>query len=222
MVGEQGLGDEFMFANILPDVQQAVGDKGASCRSVRRSYRLVPLFQRSYPKAEAEVGSYDDRTLMDADGNKGLRLIPARHGANKLDLWAPMGLALQYFRNDIGRFPPSGVPLVAGRRARIAEFREQLARPARQERSACAGAFDDAGRQAGPNISARSICLGACASGRRRASRFVNLQYGDSSAEEIARAEERLRRHHPPHRGAGPASDDIDGAAALVGRARSR
>ena len=31
-VGEQGLGDEFMFANILPDIADAVG-RTASCRS---------------------------------------------------------------------------------------------------------------------------------------------------------------------------------------------
>ena len=34
LVGEQGLGDEIMFSNILPDAQAAVGDDGASCRSV--------------------------------------------------------------------------------------------------------------------------------------------------------------------------------------------
>ncbi|MEY4964533.1 MAG: hypothetical protein RL274_116 [Pseudomonadota bacterium] len=72
MVGEQGLGDEFMFANILPDVQAAVGDSGKLQICV--DHRLVALFQRSFPKAE--VGTYDDRTLIDADVNKALRLIP--------------------------------------------------------------------------------------------------------------------------------------------------
>ena len=28
LVGEQGLGDEIMFANILPDAQEAVGETG--------------------------------------------------------------------------------------------------------------------------------------------------------------------------------------------------
>ena len=46
IVGEQGLGDEFMFANILPDVAEAVGDDGKLMIAV--DPRLVPLFQRSY------------------------------------------------------------------------------------------------------------------------------------------------------------------------------
>ena len=54
--------------------------------------RLIPLFQRSYPKAE--VGTYDDRTLTDDAGNKALRLVPFAGGANKPDFWAPMGSAL--------------------------------------------------------------------------------------------------------------------------------
>ena len=33
LVGEQGLGDEFMFANILPDVARAIWARTANCRS---------------------------------------------------------------------------------------------------------------------------------------------------------------------------------------------
>ena len=47
--GEQGLGDEFMFANILPDIQKAVGETGKMQIAV--DPRLIPLFQRSFPKA---------------------------------------------------------------------------------------------------------------------------------------------------------------------------
>ena len=49
IVGEQGLGDEFMFANILPDVAKAVGPNGKMQIAV--DPRLVPLFQRSFPDA---------------------------------------------------------------------------------------------------------------------------------------------------------------------------
>src|SRR6185312_7386645 len=54
LVGEQGLGDEFMFANILPDVIRNLGPDGKLQIAV--DPRLVALFQRSFP--DAEVGSY--------------------------------------------------------------------------------------------------------------------------------------------------------------------
>ncbi len=101
MVGEQGLGDEFMFANILPDIQDAVGEDGRMQIAV--DPRLIPLFQRSFPRAE--VGTYDDRTLVDADGNKALRLIPFATKDNKPDLWAPMGTVPAALPQVPVRFP---------------------------------------------------------------------------------------------------------------------
>src|SRR5476649_874209 len=50
VVAEQGLGDEFMFATILPDLQRMVGETGKLQIAV--DPRLVALFQRSFPKAE--------------------------------------------------------------------------------------------------------------------------------------------------------------------------
>ncbi len=106
LVGEQGLGDEFMFANILPDIARTLGDTGKLQIAV--DPRLVTLFQRSFPKAE--VGGYDDKTLIDNDGNKALRLIPFAANGNEPDFWAPMGSALQYYRKSLVRFPASAVP----------------------------------------------------------------------------------------------------------------
>ena len=71
VLGEQGLGDEFMFANVLPDLQRAVGETGKLQISV--DPRLVTLFQRSYPKAD--VGTYDDRTVIDPDGKELARRV---------------------------------------------------------------------------------------------------------------------------------------------------
>ncbi len=50
LVGEQGLGDEFMFANILPDMMRELGPDGKL--QVAVDPRLVKLFQRSFPQAE--------------------------------------------------------------------------------------------------------------------------------------------------------------------------
>ncbi len=101
LVAEQGLGDEIMFSNILPDAQEAVGPKGKLQICV--DPRMIPLYQRSFPAAQ--VGGYDDRVLMEMDGNKDLRLIPFASGENKPDVWAPMDSALQYYRKSLADFP---------------------------------------------------------------------------------------------------------------------
>ena len=204
VVGEQGLGDEFMFANILPDIQKAVGESGKVQICV--DPRLVGLFQRSFPRAE--VGTYDDRTLLDADGNKALRLIPFASNANKPDLWTPMGSALQYYRNSISDFRHEA--FLTPDPARVEEFKRQL---------------DAMGPAKKVGLCWRSMMLGA-----KRAKYFspidywgpvlqtpgvtlVNLQYGDC-AEEIARAQEKFGVTIHQMEGL-DLKNDIDGSAAL-------
>ncbi|HEY5084501.1 MAG TPA: tetratricopeptide repeat protein, partial [Rhizomicrobium sp.] len=128
LVGEQGLGDEFMFASILPDVTAALGKSGKL--QVAVDPRLVPLFQRSFPGAE--VGTYDDRTLIDNDGNKALRLISFAAKQNKPDFWAPMGSALQYYRKSLADFRRE--PFLVPDPVRVEGLRRCRAR-----RSGCAG-----------------------------------------------------------------------------------
>ncbi|MFI4936859.1 MAG: flagellar protein FlbA, partial [Caulobacterales bacterium] len=50
VMGEQGLGDEVLFANMLPDVIEALGPRGKLVLALEE--RLVGLFQRSFPTAE--------------------------------------------------------------------------------------------------------------------------------------------------------------------------
>jgi tetratricopeptide (TPR) repeat protein len=178
IAGEQGLGDEFMFANILPDVQNAVGPDGKLQIAV--DPRLVTLFQRSFPKAE--VGSYDDRTLIDKDGNKALRFVKFALENGEPDFWAPMGTPLHVFRKSISDFPHQA--FLTPDPNRVNTYRETLA-----------------GFGPGPKI---GICWRSMMLGAKRAKyfsalelwgpilktpgvTFVNLQYGDC-ADELARA----------------------------------
>jgi len=203
LVGEQGLGDEFMFANILPDVIRDLGPDGKLQIAV--DPRLVALFQRSFP--EAEVGTYDDRTLVDKDGNKALRLIPFASNGNEPDMWAPMGSALPVYRNALSDFPRK--PFLIPDPARVAEFKAQLAKLPGKKVGVCWRSMMLEAKRAkyfspidgwAPLLKTEGVS-------------FINLQYGDC-AEEIARA--RDRHGVTIHQIEGlDLRNDIDGTAAL-------
>ncbi|MGD0144127.1 MAG: tetratricopeptide repeat protein, partial [Rhizomicrobium sp.] len=120
VVGEQGLGDEFMFANILPDIMRAVGPEGKLQICV--DPRLVTLFQRSFPAAQ--VGAYDDRKLISPDGNKELRFIPWAVEGGEPDYYALMGSAIPFFRKRLEDFPHE--TFLTPDPERVAEFRARL------------------------------------------------------------------------------------------------
>ncbi len=95
--GEQGLGDEVLFANTLPDVIEDLGADGRLHISVER--RLVPLFQRSFPSAA--VGPH---ATYEVQGRK-IRTAPGVDDLSAIDLWAPMGSLLRQYRPDAAAFP---------------------------------------------------------------------------------------------------------------------
>ena len=204
VVGEQGLGDEFMFANILPDLEEAVGEAGEL--EIAVDPRLIPLFQRSFPRAR--VGRYEDRTLLDKDGNKNLRFVPFSTEKGEPDYWVPMGTPLHIFRKSLGDFPHKAflVPDLG----RVADFAARLA------------TLGD-----GPKI---GICWRSMMLGAKRAKyysaldlwgpilkvpgvTFVNLQYGDCG-EELAQAARTHGVRIESIEGL-DLKNDIDGAAAL-------
>jgi tetratricopeptide (TPR) repeat protein len=204
LVGEQGLGDEIMFSNILPDAQAAVGDEGKLQICV--DPRMIPLYQRSFPKAE--VGTYDDRTLIDDNGNKALRLVPFASKDNKPDCWAPMGSALQYYRKSLTDFPKKA--FLVPDPARVTAFKEKLAALPGKKVGICWRSMLMSNKRAKyfSPIDAWGDIL------KTPGITFVNLQYGDS-APDIARAEQKFGVKIHTVEGL-DLKDDIDGTAALA------
>ena len=203
-VGEQGLGDEFMFANILPDLQRAVGPDGKLQIAV--DPRLVPMFQRSFP--EAEVGRYDDRLFADKNGNKELRFIPFAVEKGEPDFYAPMGTPLHLLRKRLEDFPHQA--FLKPDPVRVAEFREllQAGGPGPTVgicwRSMMLGVkrtkYYSSLDMWGPILKVPGVC-------------FVNLQYGDC-ADELARARDLFGIDIKTIDGL-DLTNDIDGVAAL-------
>lgn len=97
VVGEQGLGDEVLFANLLPDVISALGPDGRLVLAVEK--RLVSLFQRAYP--HIEVGAH---ATYDVDART-VRVAPFVGDLGRIDLWTPIASLLQRFRPTVESFP---------------------------------------------------------------------------------------------------------------------
>lgn len=117
LVGEQGLGDEAMFANLIPDLVEVLGPDGKLLIAVEP--RLVGLFQRSFPSAE--VGSHQTWNV----NGKTVRGAPFLGDQGRIDLWAPMASMLRRFRPSAESFPER-VGYLTPDPERVAHWRAQL------------------------------------------------------------------------------------------------
>jgi tetratricopeptide (TPR) repeat protein len=97
VMGEQGLGDEVLFGNMLPDVIEALGPSGELHLALE--HRLVPLFQRSFPTAV--IGAHK---TFSVDGHT-VRGAPFVKDQSAIDLWTPIGSLLRRFRRSADAFP---------------------------------------------------------------------------------------------------------------------
>lgn len=200
IVGEQGLGDELMFANILPDMVQAVG---SGKLQIAVDPRLVRLFKRSFPSAD--IGTYEDTKLE----GKPVRVFQWARANGDPDYYAPMGTPLQFLRKRISDFPQR--PFLKADPEKTAAFRARLERLG-----------------PGPHVGIcwRSMVMGA-KRGKYYSPidawgpvltipgiTFVNLQYGEVSSE-LAAARDKfgVTIHSLPDLNL---KDDLDGAAALT------
>lgn len=83
VIGEQGVGDEIMFANPIRDLISAVGEDGNVLICVTE--RLVPLFERAYP------GCLVASPVFTTHNGKSVHVTPWHNDRGKLDYYTPMG-----------------------------------------------------------------------------------------------------------------------------------
>ncbi|WP_374570047.1 tetratricopeptide repeat protein [Phenylobacterium sp.] len=119
LVGEQGLGDEVLFANMLDDLFAALGPGGRLSIAVDR--RLVPLLQRSFPRANLGVHNTFKRH------GRNIRSVPMITDWADVDCWAPMGQPLRQFRLKLEDFPERPEGFLKADPERVAYWREQFA-----------------------------------------------------------------------------------------------
>ena len=200
VVGEQGLGDEVLFANVLPDLMEKLGPGGKLRLGVEK--RLIPLFQRTYPDADVT----HHRTI--AYATRPLRSLPGADLSN-VDLWTPMGSLLREFRPTVESFP-TRPQFLTPNPERVAHWKATLA-------------------EAGPGPKVGLLWKSLISKDARHryfspfelwapilktpGVSFVNLQYGDCSAEiELAERELGVKIWQPPEI---DLRQDLDDVAAL-------
>ncbi|MGF1457275.1 MAG: tetratricopeptide repeat protein [Alphaproteobacteria bacterium] len=117
-IAEQGIGDEIMFANALPDLIDAVGPDGQVVVAVER--RLVSLFQRALPGVT--VGPL----RVSRHNGKLVRSVPWLGPGMHFDFYTPFGDCIGAFRPRVEDFPPDRTVLTADPEA-VAAWRTRLA-----------------------------------------------------------------------------------------------
>ncbi|WVH09158.1 MAG: hypothetical protein EoVTN8_488 [Fluviibacter phosphoraccumulans EoVTN8] len=100
--GEQGLGDQIIFASLLPELLKVVG---SVCLQLEP--RLVPLFQRSFP--DFEVMSRDKKPPVDVAAQICIGSLP------------------QCFRKDVAAFAGATMPYLKADAEKTSAFRKALA-----------------------------------------------------------------------------------------------
>jgi Tfp pilus assembly protein PilF len=155
--GEQGIGDQILYASILPELAELPQKK-----YVALDKRLIPLFARSMPGFEF----VDLATVSDALGF-----------AEQL----PLGSLPRFFRPDLTSFSNARHPYLQADAGRSAELRHKIARG---DQLVCGISWSSKRQKLGPYKSLRlEQMLLPLASSRLH---FVDLQYGDTVAERQA------------------------------------
>ncbi|MDR3509722.1 MAG: tetratricopeptide repeat protein [Caulobacteraceae bacterium] len=199
LMGEQGLGDEVAFANVIPDILEALGPEGKLTIAVEP--RLIPLFQRAFPTAE--IGAHATYKV-DAHTIRGAPFVDQA----KIDLWTPIASLLRHFRRSPEAFPNRPRYMIADP-VQVDHWRGQIASlPGLKVGLLWKSLKLDGSRlrQFSPFEQWRPVL-------ETKGVSFVNLQYGDCAAELAqAKAELGIDIHQPQGI---DLKQDLDGVAAL-------
>jgi hypothetical protein len=178
VMAEQGLGDEVLFANLIPDLIERVGPEGKV--SLVMEPRLVGLFQRSFPTAAVSAENtfkYETHVLKSAPAVK----------QDEIDLWAPMGSFLQEYRPAIASYPKRERFLLPDA-DRVSHWKSELAKASDKPK---VGILWKSNLLKGQRLRFFSPFEQWEPVLRTPGVTIVNLQYGDCS-EEIALAKEKF------------------------------
>ena len=98
LVAEQGLGDEVLFASLLPEVLDSLGPEGRLTLAVEP--RLATLMSRSFPTVRVETHG-----TVRASGRL-VRLLPTLEESDfEIGCWAPIASLMGQFRRRVEDFP---------------------------------------------------------------------------------------------------------------------
>lgn len=168
VIGEQGVGDQIMFASLLPSAMAALGPEGRL--SVAYDPRLAGLIRRNLPGAEV----LPLQTELVAGRARHHAPLPA---GPEPDLWTPVGSLAQLLRKRLADFPEAPAVLrpdpeaVAAWRAWLGGGPPAVGVTWRSRASAAER------RRPGADLDAWRPIL------QTPGLRFVNLQYGVGTAE---------------------------------------
>ena len=173
VLGEQGLGDEIMFAGVLGDVLTALGPTGRLTLAVEP--RLVSLMQRSFPRASVTAHATERRS------GRAHRSGSALNEARPVDFWTALGSPSRRFRRRMDDFAPASAYLQPDPQ-RVAHWRGWLGGRRAVGLSWRSGLRTGRRRRHYPDLEAWAPMLDAPTLS------FVNLQYG-ATDEELAQLE---------------------------------
>jgi len=197
VVGEQGLGDEIMFASMVPDLLRALGPEGRLTLAV--APRLTALFQRSFPDAEVHAHG---------SAETGGRVTVTAPSAPTAGLWTPMGSLTRRFRPTADHFEGQSA-FLRPEAAAVERWRERLAGLGARPKVGIAWkskmSHGHRLKQYAPFADWTPVL-------QTPGIAFVNLQYGDCAEELEAARALGVGIWSPPGL---DLTDDIDGAAAL-------
>ena len=201
LYGEQGLGDEVLFANLLADVIADLGPTGRLTLAV--TDRLAPFFQRSFP--DVRIGSH----ITIAREGRAYRTAPFLKDWSDIDYWAPMAELLQTYRPTLQSFPHRPEGFMRTDPARVEHWRKTLSHlPGKKVGLLWTSLIMNAGRHLyfSPFEQWRPVLTTPGAT-------FINLQYGDQSeALAFAKREFGVEIYQPPGINL---RDDLEDVAAL-------